>query len=171
MMQATRERTAKEKTIGVALQASANGHSPKATQVYIPSWVGVKGLDREIVIEDCYDVDEAVKAISKYRKQNVLLLIRYTDGSRVITCCDMKTDRILASWTDDLPLAIKTEVRYYCLECGREFVAHDGEQTCPECSMVACEHCSEFVERDEAVFSRWGEVFCYRCADGLGVGA
>lgn len=133
MMIATVERTEKEKTIGVALQASANGHSPKATQVYIPSWVGVNTLDREIVVEDCRDVEQAVNALSKYRRQNVLLLIRYTDGSRVITACDMKTDRILASWLDDLPMTIKTEVYLYCLECGREFASERGEQVCRIC--------------------------------------
>lgn len=172
MLQATREWMEKKEALGAPAKEIAKGQPVKANQVYIPSWVGVKGLDREIVVEDCADVNEAVKALSKYRKQNVLLLIRYTDGSRVITCCDMKADRILASWLDDLPTAIKTEVRFYCLECGREFVSEYGEQTCPECSkcFVACEHCSEIVERDEAVFSRWGEVFCYKCADGLGVG-
>ncbi|MEM2001914.1 MAG: hypothetical protein QXT77_04615 [Candidatus Methanomethylicaceae archaeon] len=104
--------------------------------MYIPDWVGVKGLDRKIVVEDCYDVDEAVKALSKYRKQNVLLLIRYTDGSRVITCCDMKTDRILASWTDDLPLVIKTELYLYCVECGKEFVPNGHGQLCDQCAIL-----------------------------------
>lgn len=174
MMQATLKERTERKALSAPAKEIAKGLNGMGAQVYIPNWVGVKGLDREIVIEDCADVEQAVKAVSKYRKQNVLLLIRYTDGSRVITCCDMKTDRILASWLDDIPIAVKTEVRLYCVECGREFVSEYGEQTCPECfrrKYVACESCSKIIERDEAVFSRGGEIFCRRCGEGLGVGA
>lgn len=57
-----------------------------------------------------------------------------------------------------------------CTACHKEFLSRDDEQLCPECfnrTYVACENCSEIVERDEAVFSRGGEIFCQRCGENM----
>nr|BAL59958.1 hypothetical protein HGMM_OP4C594 [Candidatus Acetothermum autotrophicum] len=127
-----RERT--EKGALSALNGNGVAQSQEtARSLYIPEWVGVNGLDRELVVEECADVEEAVKAVGKYRKQNVLLAIRYTDGSRVITLCDMRTDRIVASWTDGEPLE-PIPIELICTECGREFESYRVEHVCSSCA-------------------------------------
>lgn len=96
--------------------------------------------------------------LQRYRSVGV----RYTDGSRIVTACDMRKDRILASWTD-APPPPKTQVLFYCLECGREFPTRNGEQVCEECAdaerfCIVCDAAFRPLLGDERL--------CERCARG-----
>ena len=133
MLKTLQERTERE-ALSVLDMGNEGAQSHKADgSLYIPPWVPVKGLDRELVVEDCADVAEAVAKLSRYRKQNVLLAIRYTDGSRVITLCDMRTDSIIASWTDHEPIA-PVQIELICTECGRDFIGDRVEHLCAACA-------------------------------------
>lgn len=78
-----------------ATVVNADGHQG----LYIPSWSEVKD-GRPIIVADVKDVAEALDAVADLKGANCWLLLRYQDGSHVITPVDCKREAFGLSWTD-----------------------------------------------------------------------
>lgn len=95
----TAERTEREKALNVADHANVQSQTQVA-QVYIPEWAGVKLDGKTVVIAFVKDVEEALNAFRDWKGKDAIILLKYTDGSHVVTAADCKREKFVGSWVE-----------------------------------------------------------------------
>ncbi len=91
--------TTKEEALSAPTQEIAQSQpDTQPLSVYIPDWAGVKLNGHAVIVAFVKDVEEALVAFRQWKGQNAVILLKYTDGSGVVTAADCKQEKFVANW-------------------------------------------------------------------------
>lgn len=97
---AYREGAFKETALSAPAKENAQSQPVKAVTVYIRDGSDVKANGQALVVAQVSDVAEALEAFRKLKGADVTLLLKYTDGSGVVTPVDCKRQSFGTSWVE-----------------------------------------------------------------------